>query len=93
MSAPAPPRDGGRDVTVRDTREVALVDVLDRLLAGGVVLVGDLTISLAGIDLVRVSLQALITSVREDSAVADTPVADTAEAAPEGGRYDGTDRP
>ena len=44
-------------------REVALVDLLDRLLAGGVVLPGDVTISLAGVDLVRVSLRALITSI------------------------------
>lgn len=44
-------------------REVALVDLLDRLLAGGVVLAGDVTISLAGVDLVRVSLRALITSI------------------------------
>ena len=44
-------------------REVALVDLLDRLLAGGVVLTGDVTISLAGVDLVRVSLRALITSI------------------------------
>lgn len=43
--------------------EVALVDLLDRLLAGGVVLAGDLTISLAGVDLVRVSLRALVTSI------------------------------
>jgi hypothetical protein len=43
--------------------EVALVDLLDRLLAGGVVLTGDLTISLAGVDLVRISLRALITSI------------------------------
>ncbi|MDD7966343.1 gas vesicle protein [Actinomycetospora lemnae] len=43
--------------------EVALVDLLDRLLAGGVVLVGDVTISLAGVDLVRISLRALITSI------------------------------
>ena len=44
-------------------REVALVDLLDRLLAGGVVLAGDITISLAGVDLVRVSLRALIVSI------------------------------
>ena len=44
-------------------QEVALVDLLDRLLAGGVVLAGDLTISLAGVDLVRISLRALITSI------------------------------
>lgn len=43
--------------------ELALVDLLDRLLAGGVVLTGDVTISLAGVDLVHISLRALISSV------------------------------
>jgi Gas vesicle protein len=43
--------------------EVALVDLLDRLLAGGVVIAGDLTISLAEVDLVHISLRALISSV------------------------------
>jgi Gas vesicle protein len=42
---------------------VHLVDLLDRLLAGGVVLTGDVTISLAGVDLVQISLRALISSV------------------------------
>lgn len=41
----------------------SLVDLLDRLLAGGVVLTGDITISLAGVELVQVSLRALISSV------------------------------
>ena len=45
-------------------REVALVDLLDRLLAGGVVISGDITISLAEVDLVHVSLRALISSVQ-----------------------------
>lgn len=49
-------------------REIALVDLLDRLLAGGVVLTGDLTLSIADVDLVHVSLRALITSVRPDVA-------------------------
>ncbi|AZM87472.1 MULTISPECIES: gas vesicle protein GvpJ [Streptomyces] len=44
-------------------RQVALVDLLDRLLAGGVVIVGDVVLSVADIDLVRISLRALITSV------------------------------
>ncbi|MFE2876385.1 gas vesicle protein [Streptomyces roseus] len=44
-------------------RQVALVDLLDRLLAGGVVITGDLVLSIADIDLVRISLRALITSV------------------------------
>lgn len=43
--------------------DLSLVDLLDRLLAGGVVLTGDVTISLAGVDLVQISLRALISSV------------------------------
>lgn len=62
--------DPGTRTGVFGGREVALVDLLDRLLAGGVVLVGDVTISLAGVDLVRVSLRALITSI---SPVEDEP--------------------
>jgi hypothetical protein len=45
---------------------IALVDLLDRLLGTGVVLAGDIVITLAGVDLVLISLRALITSVRED---------------------------
>ncbi|MFJ4776172.1 gas vesicle protein [Streptomyces sp. NPDC088762] len=45
--------------------EVALVDLLDRLLAGGVVLAGDITLSIADIDLVRIDLKALISSVND----------------------------
>jgi hypothetical protein len=47
-------------------RNVALVDVLDRLLEGGVVLTGDLTLAIADVDLVRISLRALICSVEAD---------------------------
>ncbi|MET9875925.1 gas vesicle protein [Actinacidiphila glaucinigra] len=46
-------------------RQVALVDLLDRLLSGGVVLTGDVVLSIADIDLVRISLRALIVSVSE----------------------------
>jgi Gas vesicle protein len=45
------------------SREVALVDLLDRLLAGGIVLHGDITLAIADIDMVRISLRALITSI------------------------------
>ncbi|KRR03059.1 hypothetical protein CQ10_18280 [Bradyrhizobium valentinum] len=44
-------------------REVALVDLLDRLLAGGIVLAGDITLAIADIDMVQISLRALITSL------------------------------
>jgi hypothetical protein len=45
---------------------VALVDLLDRLLAGGVVITGDITISIANVDLVRISLRAIIASIRPE---------------------------
>ena len=44
-------------------REVSLVEVLDRALGAGVVLTGDITLSLADIDLVYVNLRLLVSSV------------------------------
>jgi hypothetical protein len=46
--------------------QISLVDLLDRLLGAGVVLAGDVVISLSGVDLVEVRLHALITSVRAE---------------------------
>ena len=43
--------------------DIALIDLLDRLLGGGVVLAGDITLAVADIDLVYVGLRALISSV------------------------------
>ncbi len=47
--------DAGRDVT--------LLDLADRLLDKGVVLSGDIVLSVAGVDLVYISLRALVASV------------------------------
>jgi Gas vesicle protein len=44
-------------------RDVALVDLVDRLLGGGVVIAGDITLAVADVDLVYVGLRALISSV------------------------------
>jgi Gas vesicle protein len=44
-------------------REVALIDLFDRLLGGGVVIAGDITLAVADVDLVYVGLRALVTSV------------------------------
>lgn len=44
-------------------RDIALIDLVDRLLAGGIVLSGDITLAVADIDLVQVALRALISSV------------------------------
>ncbi|OLF14417.1 gas vesicle protein [Actinophytocola xinjiangensis] len=53
MTAPVPAPD----------RHIALVDLLDRVLASGVVISGELRLSIADVDLVHVSLHALLTSV------------------------------
>ena len=44
-------------------RDVALIDLVDRLLGGGVVIAGDITLAVAEVDLVYVGLRALVTSV------------------------------
>ncbi|MER5223339.1 MULTISPECIES: gas vesicle protein GvpJ [Streptomyces] len=44
-------------------RPVALIDLLDRLLQGGVVITGDLVLSIADVDLVRIDLRAVIAPV------------------------------
>jgi hypothetical protein len=46
-------------------QRVALVDLLDRVLATGVVVTGDVTLSIADVDLVTISLRALVSSVGE----------------------------
>jgi len=60
-------RCGGRFMTemmpADNNREVALVDLLDRVLAGGVVISGDITLSIADVDLVVISLRTLVSSV------------------------------
>jgi hypothetical protein len=44
--------------------QIALVDLLDRILTNGVVVSGEVTLSIADVDLVYVSLRALVSSVR-----------------------------
>ena len=53
----------GHSSEVRAGEDVALIDLLDRLLAGGVVLHGDITLAVADIDLVYVGLRALVSTV------------------------------
>ena len=60
MSTPAP----RSTASTTEWEQVAVVDLLDRVLATGVVVYGDITLSIAGIDLVHLSLHALLASVR-----------------------------
>jgi hypothetical protein len=49
-------------VTRVEDQHIALVDLLDRVLAGGVVIAGEVTLSIADVDLVHISLRALVAS-------------------------------
>ena len=44
-------------------QEVALIDLVDRLLGGGVVIAGDITLAVADVDLVYVQLRTLVSAV------------------------------
>jgi hypothetical protein len=75
---------------------VSLVDLLDRLLAGGVVVTGEITLSVADVDLITVSLRALLASVsalagsapRSSSVGADQPGFPVGADQPAGGSDD-----
>ena len=45
------------------SRQLTLVELVDRLLGKGVVISGDITLAVADIDLVKVELRALVASV------------------------------
>lgn len=47
----------------QEDRRIALVDLLDRVLAGGVVISGEVVLSIADVDLVVISLRTLVSSV------------------------------
>lgn len=50
-------------MSLQETQDVALIDLADRLLAKGVTISGDIVLSVAGVDLVYLSIRALIASV------------------------------
>jgi hypothetical protein len=52
------------DLSLRDdTEHVSLCEALDRILNKGAVVVGDLTISVANIDLIYLGLQVILSSI------------------------------
>jgi hypothetical protein len=46
-------------------QEVALVDLIDRVIGGGVVIAGDVVIGVAGVDLVYLGLQLVLAPAHE----------------------------
>ena len=54
------------DVTERwSDNQVALVDLIDRVIGGGVVLAGDVVLGVAGVDLVYLGLRLVIAPAHE----------------------------
>jgi hypothetical protein len=49
--------------SVSREKQIVLIDLLDRILFKGVILTGDVTISVANVDLVFLGLKVLLTSV------------------------------
>ncbi len=45
------------------SRNIALIDLLDRLLQGGIVIQGDITLTAANIDLVKLDLRVLVSAI------------------------------
>ena len=45
------------------TREVAIIDLLDRLLGGGVVIQGEITLCAADVELVQLDLRVVIAAI------------------------------
>lgn len=51
------------EYTLEETKDVSLCEALDRVLNKGAVVRGELTISVANIDLIYLSLQVVLTSI------------------------------
>jgi len=55
-----------------EAEHISLCEVLDRILNKGAVVVGEVTISVAGIDLLYLGLQAVLTSIETAREVMDS---------------------
>lgn len=77
-------RDGHEPVPASmANRNVSLVDLLDRVLAGGVVVSGELVLSIADVDLVYISLRALLSSISILRPAPEAPSESPSETVPE----------
>lgn len=61
------------DLTFNDNKQVTLCEVLDRVLNKGAVVVGDVTISVANIDLLYLGVQLILTSIETARGTSTTP--------------------
>lgn len=61
------------NLTFNDNKQVTLCEVLDRVLNKGAVVVGDVTISVANIDLLYLGVQLILTSIETARGTSTTP--------------------
>ena len=67
------------EYVVTKSKDVTLLEILDRVLDKGVVISGDLVISLAEIDLIYVGLKVLVSSVETMERLRGAPFSGAAE--------------
>ena len=63
------------DSVITEQRDITLLEILDRVLEKGVVISGDVVISVADVDLVYLGLKALLTSVETMEKMRGSPFA------------------
>jgi gas vesicle structural protein len=71
------------DLAVGDSEHVSLCEALDRVLNKGAVVVGEITISVANVDLIYLGLQVILASIDKARGEMDLPWGQTT--APSGG--------
>ena len=61
------------DISLSESEHVSLCEALDRILNKGAVVVGEVTISVANIDLIYLGLQLLVTSIETARDLSQSP--------------------
>jgi hypothetical protein len=67
------------DSVITESKDITLLEILDRVLDKGVVISGDIVISLAEVDLIYVGLKVLISSVETMERLRGAPFAGAME--------------
>jgi len=67
------------DLQLNDEEHISLCEALDRVLNKGAVIVGEVTISVANVDLIYLGLQLVLTSINKGTELEGYPVKELAQ--------------
>ncbi|MGO9121784.1 MAG: gas vesicle protein [Desulfomonilaceae bacterium] len=67
------------DLQLNDEEHISLCEALDRVLNKGAVIVGEVTISVANVDLIYLGLQLVLTSINKGTELEGYPVEELAQ--------------